>query len=696
MIKKQHKILLIRQVERTLAGLYAASFLLFIPSLPSIGTGIWPQSESQNCAFFFIASCLCFLLLFLSLIEIRFVRTLWRAPVVFLLTSFSVWSLLLTPFEKLPVRHIIGPPQSAEGVALWLSVMIYTAVGTLLLRKRKNRFFLTFFATIAVGALTGLHLYQKHYAPEFKVLPYNFPDYLAWSHLGLLVALLNLGKTGFLDLRLILPIAVFYALLQYEIDNQAGLLFAAAVFPGMVATNTILKKHIPREDSQKRFLTALLALTPVVLTASVFVLPVFVTRGNWYNTDESFSALSSVLSRSYLFMNGLAPLFETPLRLMSGVGWGTYTEQAIAYLPLNWVDTTKAASHQWDGVTWDHFHTHNVFIDTLMSMGLGGFILLSCLWMGLVYSTKRVYRSQALVFAAGMLTLGSFWFIFPISWPFLTLGLSGLGTGHPNRLWRARFPKFLKVSGKAAPFILAGSLIVLTSATYMTGTISLRYGRSNLETPLNQKENCTSYIGDFHSGGLHIARLLMGHLRELTGEAQDFSSTPDLDKKLSRLRDLFCQAKSYAGSEPYISLRLRHAIISARGETLLTLEKYLTESQKALYLSGWDSELALWFKIAPHRTDLAVPYLSYYLAKGKDHEVFHVAQEIFEMNPQDPIGLWFTGLTMLQEGPAASRQGLERLRTALSLGIERFIAIDQETRKNLTAPVSKAEGGTGT
>lgn len=49
---------------------------------------------------------------------------------------------------------------------------------------------------------------------------------------------------------------------------------------------------------------------------------------------------------------------------------------------------------------------------------------------------------------------------------------------------------------------------------------------------------------------------------------------------------------------------------------------------------------------------------------------------------QDPIGLWYTGLTMISD-PTLSQQGLNRMRSALTNGIERFIAIDPTTKTML-------------
>ena len=57
-------------------------------------------------------------------------------------------------------------------------------------------------------------------------------------------------------------------------------------------------------------------------------------------------------------------------------------------------------------------------------------------------------------------------------------------------------------------------------------------------------------------------------------------------------------------------------------------------------------------------------------------------KHILRLNPNDPVGLWFKGLSLLND-PSKTEQGINALKRALDNGIERLMPIEEELLKML-------------
>ena len=79
---------------------------------------------------------------------------------------------------------------------------------------------------------------------------------------------------------------------------------------------------------------------------------------------------------------------------------------------------------------------------------------------------------------------------------------------------------------------------------------------------------------------------------------------------------------------------------------------------------------------------MASSYLFWLLKENRKQEFHRLASLIFNRNPKDPIGLWFSGIALLED-PVSAGEGIGRMRHAIELGIERMIPVDEEIKQQI-------------
>jgi hypothetical protein len=165
-------------------------------------------------------------------------------------------------------------------------------------------------------------------------------------------------------------------------------------------------------------------------------------------------------------------------------------------------------------------------------------------------------------------------------------------------------------------------------------------------------------------------------------EAIEEKGPNTLKKERQQINHLYCQTLHYIKTSPYVSNRLMVARLIAQGELALGLQEILSKEETLYYTKDWHQNLFYWIKYYPNRSDQAVTYLLLALMSNQENDAYTIAKEIYLNNPKDPVGLWFTGIIMLNN-PAQATDGLSRLKSALNNGIERFMPVDDEIKNQL-------------
>ena len=104
-----------------------------------------------------------------------------------------------------------------------------------------------------------------------------------------------------------------------------------------------------------------------------------------------------------------------------------------------------------------------------------------------------------------------------------------------------------------------------------------------------------------------------------------------------------------------------------------------------------DGQIVLWRKwldrlleIAPGRSDQAIPFFTAALAQSAFPVVAEISAALLARNANDPVGLYYRGLTLAVDSQAETRErGRAMIGQSLDAGIERFMPIDAALKREL-------------
>lgn len=649
---------------------------IFIFSLPPIGVGIWPQSEGAIAALNICAAlCTLGLLIVASGKNTYIVRRFLVHPYVLIPLGIAGLSLILTPFYDLKLRHLIGAAQTGEGIAQWFCWAVFILAALVCFRLKFWRGALTLAALLSFAVSMGLTL--AHVYRGFIWTPYSYPDYLALSAFCLIPLLWPYVRRflSFAAAAGIMFIAVNALLLATQ--NNIGILYSLL---GMGFFTVLWLLRGIDEKRKMKIALPLLAAVPVLVIGGLMGLAALPDDLGFYKFNGSY-AMVTVFSRAYLIDTALKPIGENFMMFFTGGGWGSYTEIMTRYLPVDWLDLTKD-TQQWDGITVDHFHSHNMIIETLSAIGIFGAALVYFLMVSVPVFAKTRQKFPALLFAGGFVSIGAFWFLMPLNIPFAALGLAACaGTGGKNL--RFKIPAF-------APAILVLALLVTGTAGFVTGKTALKnndYIPQQLDVTQAQN-NCPMEYEDFGAGGIQISKMLIARMRYMVAENEKLAEddNPDIRQtiqtELKKMNHLFCQSTIYK-TRNKTGLRFKIARLIVRGELLMGLSDHIDEDTRQYYYEGWEQDMRDWLRAAPQRSDQAVLFLLWHFLNGREDIAGDIAGLIYKQNPEDPVGLWFKGLVLTGD-PNRAAQGIILMRTALKNGIERFVPVDAALKAQIS------------
>lgn len=652
------------------------SFATFIVAIRGIGVGLWPQSETPMAAIHFCAS-LCLIGLMLLLMRSKPIWPHLKSPLVLIPFLIGTLSLVLLPFSDSQVLSFLGAVQTGEGVVWWFDISVLSA-GSMLLwrlpRWRKAIITAAIFSFCVCFILSVSHFYLKHfYAPLF------FPDYLAFPVLAFMpfVYLHWSREQKGISFHILFYVALNALLFSTRNYTMTAFGLIAPVFFWILSSRL-------NERFYKILSFSAIAVIPLFCIFLFLVIPQFHTDQGYYNYATT-GAFRTIASRAYLIQVSLDSQIEAPATFLTGYGWGKYSDHLARYQPTQWLDLINFNRAQWDGLVDEHFHSHNMFIDTLNAIGILGCVLLFLYYLSFALRAKKSMKNMAVLQSAGFMAWVSLWFYLPIHLPFLVFAAtSGCNRSAPKFLKKLLLPKTILIGlSSVIALMQAGSGVLILRTALNTND----YDASPV--PVEKiHQDCTMDYNDFGAGGSRLSKLLLDRVRYTVDLADTANQTPEkkegpetIPEHVASINHLFCQSKEY-GRINHASTKLTLATLMSRGEMLLGLYDYMDEPTRSYYYNGWEGDLKEWLDYAPLRSDIATPYLLYHMIHGEDDHSNAIIDQIYEHNSEDPVGLWFKGLAALNQ-PENTKQGLDMMRKALDRGIKRFIVVDDETFRML-------------
>lgn len=648
----------------------ASALLSVVFALPPFRIGIWFQSEPVVAAYNGAAGVAAVGLLLLLCTRPRCVGPIVRHPFVLLPAVLGLWSLAVSPLATAPMLSVLGTPELGQGALWYLDLAVLVGSAMVLFRYRLWRRVLPWLA-LAVGMtsaiLSAIADGVDRAGGEWQWAPYYFTDYTAFYGVFLVPVLFTWLRPEGRGPRFACVAAGAVILLLSR--NWSAVVLSAVV----LAASVLVLPRLSVGESLKRWAAAGAILSVpigVMAAASVFAL------GLGYLGEGSSSWSRHLLNRLALeFPIGDAAAW------LGGTGWGHFTDYLIANATLEGVKLFGGyvQGPNWDALAFSYFHSHNVLVEALVSVGLVGVALAWVFPAAIPLFAKRSEWIVAACLGVVLAGLETVWFQFCVTVPVLAMALAGIAApvGRGGRR---------SAVGVVAASVLTGTLVLqvwAVSAIVSDGLLARRMVQYDLglspSDPL-AGEDCRRALDDHGRGGVHLAWLLRNQAVQIAGRLGD--EKPIETRHVERLRFYVCAAEHYASRSA--SLRLLVVGLIVRSELAFTTRHPSLDSLTRSYLRSWGPRLTEVLERAPKRTDLAIPYLAWLTREEREAEVLRYADRLLRTDPDDPVGLWYSGSVLMADSGRA-RQGLSRLNRSLDRGIERFMPVDGALKEMIRA-----------
>jgi hypothetical protein len=670
-----------RKLGLGLAGIGANLALLCVfLTLPPFKMGIWYQSEPVL-AGLHLSSGLCALGLGLAALGRPGTARAFLHPLSLIPFGMAAWSLVAGAFQDLPLRGWFGSPEVGEGLLWYLCLGVLSASALVLSRIPPWRRVLVGTALVSVGAVGAMTLlWNLDLKSEW--VPYYFPDYVAFFGVFLIGAVAGLVRKGFA-----LPLAVLagFAVVSLSQNWTAyGL-----VFIGGTAVWAFFR-FLPVSATAARRLAAAAGIAAPLAVTAALVPSGYDDLAKQQNLPGRLA--NSVLSRHHLADIVLETVKEKPGILVFGQAWGSYSDSLAINIPMEWAvlrdDAAEAreTGKWWDAIHRVDFHSHDYVLEALLGGGVPAVALTIAITGLLPLWARRRHLPLAAALAVVTGGLAAFWFQFAVSLPLFAVAWAAVArpAGWPAG-WKIATPTVVRTlaGGMAATGIFLGYM-------GLTGFLFARYAyyfHPAMPAPLyadGQRRPCAAPFDDQGRGGIHLAHRLKSFttftVRSLRNEAEEKPGDHLAGEHVERLRGLFCATEEYL--ERGASVRLLVTSLLIRSDLAFAPSNPKIEELRREILANWEPRLTEALRIAPSRTDLAAPYLLWLLAQNRSDTFKAWAERLYRRAPGDPVGLWFSGIANLDD-PARAPEGVARMKAALAKGIERFIPVEAELKREL-------------
>ncbi len=631
---------------------FAGPLVLFF-SLPPFHTGLWSQSEPVTAALHGVGAVAALGLALILIAGSRIATAALLHPFTLLPLALAAWSLALLPAVRIPLLSWFGTPEFGQGIAWYLDLSLLVAAGLVVLRLPRLRRLLAWSCVLAMTLVASTMVHTER---GWWLAPFLFYDSLAFYGLFGVPLLLALFAPRHWLWRL--AIVAFGVAVIGISENRTAIALSGLAVP-IVGFGWWLNQTPPGSLRPLAIVGA--ALAPLATTAAVYLVGDSLQGG-------------SLWSRMLHLEVARLSILHQPAALIVGGGWGSYGEWQLAHLPIGQFDLIGQAgdTSNWDAVRGElHFQSHNFLVEALLS---GGIVAMVLTWLSVI--ALPVYCRQHQLLIAGTLaivggSMMSVWAPDAGMVPYIALTLAALA--RPWRMRRLASAVMLPVA--AGLFILTAAQAATAFAIVSVGQAMYRAAHENRDTrglaPV-ARDDCRDFLGDLGRGGVHVASLYRNFSLELAKKRATGALMTDQDA--ARLADYACHVDRTVADSA--SLRLANADLMVTADLLAVLNDPKLAAVTQDRVDQWRERLQWFLERAPTRSDVAVPFLSWHFANGREDDVAEVSALLLARDRNDPIGLWFSGAVMMGNSDVAA-DGFARMRQALDLGLEQVMPVDQ-------------------
>ena len=662
-------------------ALATALFSIALFGFPQFHLGYWNAEPISLAMFSISAVTACWLAagIYFRFFSFPFPR---GNSLVYLWCAWLVWQAVCTAFSPSPWRSWFGPPEQGEGLAWYLCASVFMLQLSVLWSSEHFRRYLFTYSFALMLILATLHfisdeqnnllagfIFLRISAAYFaELLPFVWPDYLGYMAGWWWVALMLTYRGLRLRLLLVLGICTFFIL--FASSNQVA---CVLVGYAMLITLTIRLihacglLHFTHISRTWRNLVVLAMCLPLLW---LFASP-WITAG--YSPEQSRSIPTRILINHIT----LAAIAEEPSHLLLGKGWGQFADDFFKSAMVRDIRVYDDGRHNpnWVMIRGYNYHTHNMSGETLLALGLVGFLL--WLFMPIIAARKMpdAFFWAVSPMLVAVTVLQHFWFPLPQTMPLQALCWF--------LLMRMAFKSPPPTTNHqpliaASCLALATALIWSASAQYQTICYDMqmadpfgeRYGTAVTQRFMEE---------DIKRGGDRLRTFFISTSKRMAKNQQN------IEAKHITLYRMYLGAAANMARSPSIGAYNGQAVLYGYNMLLTSLRTPEFDEFQQPLSQDYPDIARRHTARAPDREDVIAPFLRalYDSKQDRNHKrLMQMVGELLAVHPMHRSALWLGG-KVLSEQEEFKLQGREMMRIALQLGADRVFLIKKSEIKAL-------------
>jgi len=653
-------------------GLFCVQLFLFIFCLYPFQSGTWFNTEPAMLALFTLGG-LNALWLGGGVLNSWFIIERPVHPLIYGLLAWAGWQFLTLSFAENPLRSLMGVPQTGEGGA-WQVLLVILTFSTMPLwenSEKKSRYkkIILSVAAISMCVMTYLHFnlgvfceHFENYVENNRDTPANWPDYLAFIAVYLWLAFACSGKLRSPKTYIAMMVICIFTIFSTT-NTTANFL----VFPMLIGMGIVFLFRFWR--NKPRWI--LLIITPSKIWKILAVIGILLPL-SWVGISqkqELFQCKNHPMSARAVYNQVIiAEIYHEPKILLIGKGWGEFNDDMFKYGMVDGLYSFKNGVYQpncmWLAGT--VFHPHNQPMQALLAGGLVGFVIFMLLPILAIFPLRRSLFWWCVPVFIALNAVGFTWFTLPQVLPFQALAFAALCAGRPAQIRDVyNVPKWV--------FAPAFAIAVLFAFCGWQQYQEILYGERLVaimgEDP-NNSEVASFLAEDLARGG---DRFIEGaqHYTQVIADKVNSGEATQTDRDWYRV---FLEITHQAALEKisgarFVKLDVEFSMMPFRWLKNSPID-YLKPQIKVNLLDNIIRISAL----APEREDFIAPFLLSLedISNGDINKQKEILEKILAVAPKHRAALWLLGGIYIKSPDQKIKQkGLEMMSLAKELGVDR-------------------------
>lgn len=633
---------LISDVSVAILGLLTiVTFFSFVLGLPWQSLGMWRQTEVASATLYGVSGLMIACLATLFIVKDETAIGVIRNKVSLAFGAFCLLGFVLTVFSDAPQRSIHGTMKHGAGAIWYLELFLLAISMRILFEKGWSK------TILVVSTLAAVVIALTYGAlKDVTGVPLGFEEWAGMvTALAGLVLILERDRLS-AKWAQILCVLVAAAVIAYGYrvsDNRTVLLcVAAGAFFYVAWRLKFIARLLDKASARASIVTAITLVGMLAVYQSGPVIERLSLVGETAARDADTSnvlsddpldrialekgSLGTIWSRSYLVRVLVDDLIEHPAKLFTGNGWGGFEdayERNARNLPgRTFMENIPSASQAyWDGHHKANFHSHNMGVEVLFSVGLLGLAL----WLS-IFAYAAAASRKGFYVALAISVYGTFWFPVNHATAFIALAIAlSVGVAPVSTKTRTIVSGLAPLGYVAAIALIGLSVFfgkVIRFETFERGFVA--------SMPDSNVQTCGLYRTTFFPEN-EITWALYTLLNRRVLAADDPAQS--VYDHTTSFVNVTCMLRRYSLEKPdavtlALSLKSRGQLVALGNKTYGALTQDIV---------NWGQDIDKFLTVAPKRTEFLAPYLNLLGQRSPTNAAAEIERYLPRLNEGDPV-----------------------------------------------------------